>query len=239
MPGSTGTGRFLENIPSGEIPTFLVVDRLDGNLKSQIEAVIEHVNYSVKNIVAVDTGGDALYPVAAAAAGVASARATPDQDLRVLDVLDQIHSTRFDIDFHTAEVAVGIDSPDNAQAVLTAAQAQFDRPSEAESAAILARYTAWGMDGSRADGPFGKTALAWQSALRGATGATAVNIPASYLLDPPNRSNTAKFNPWNPYVIIQPSMAGTFIMSLDNHLRALGQTPRDIRLTTENLNLLF
>lgn len=184
---------------------YLVLDNEDGSLTSRIEAALKDVG-GVDTIVAVDTGGDALYSTSVSSA----AKATPDQDLRVLKALHSLQGPRI----ITAEIAVGVDSPDNASEVLSKGKAKLFVPSAAESKQIADRYRAWKLDGTD-DKLFGKTALAWQSALRGESGLQTLPLPGTVVVDP-NKT------PWSPFVQIDPAMRGVFFMELDDHLNAIG-----------------
>ncbi len=205
-PATSGSGRFLENIPASEVPVYLVIDTEDGTLASKIQRVIERVG-SVDTILAVDTGGDALYSTTVEE----NAKATPDQDLRVLTALAGI-----DTQVVTAEIAVGVDSPDNAQEILSGANAKYFEPNTDQSSAVVAMYEAWDMTGNN-EFRFGKTPLSWQLALHGMRGVHSIALPTRVVID--------GRNPWNPFVMIQDSMKGVFFMELNDHLKAIGVSP--------------
>lgn len=202
-----GSGRFLENIPADRIPVYLVVDHEDGTLSHRIQAAVRHAG-GASTIVAVDTGGDALYRNQV----TEGAKATPDQDLRVLHTLASLPEANI----MTAEIAAGIDSPSDAQQILLGAKARFYEPTVEEANSVLAAYRNWQMDGTD-DQRFGKTSLAWQMALQGQTGLQTLPLPARVVTDP--------INPWNPFVHVDPSMRGIFFMNLRDHLGAIGSRP--------------
>ncbi|MEO0335974.1 MAG: DUF1152 domain-containing protein, partial [Pseudomonadota bacterium] len=195
--------RFLENLPADEVPVYVVLDSLDGKLSQQIDAVIGHSG-GVGHLVAVDTGGDSLYPNT----DMAISRATPDQDLRVLSALPELN-----MPVSTAIVAAGVDSPMNASEILRQAGAKYYDPTDTEALQVLSFYRQHRMDGSH-QSRFGKTTLAWQAALSGTEGLQALPLPQRVVLS--NR------NPWNPYVHIEESMRGIFFMDLEDHLKAIG-----------------
>lgn len=208
LPQSTGSGRFLENLAASRLPTFLVVDRGDGSLQSQIEAILNATEYA-DTLVGVDTGGDALFRQQANGAGAtATSRGTPDQDYRVLSTLSRITGRRL----LTAEVAVGIDSPDDAQSQLRVMGAHYYELTEMESQYIQRLYSQWGLDGSD-ERRYGKTALAWQRALSGAEGYEVLDLPTRVVMD--------RRSPWNPFVYVGHAMRGIFFSDLHRHVRAL------------------
>lgn len=213
LPSTSGSGNFMENLPAADVPMFIVTDYQDGTLLKQIQSVIQNVG-GVQEIVTVDTGGDSLYSTAGT---TSNAKATPDQDLRVLSSL-----TGLNMPVTSAVIAVGIDSPANAAEVLQKAKAQRYSPTSNETLAILAKYRAWKMDGASNSR---KTALAWQAALMGQIGLQSLNIPSRYVLD-------AK-NPWSPFVRINESMRDIVFMNLTDHLRAIGayQKPSGLNLS--------
>ncbi len=204
-PETTGSGRFLENVPAGEIPVYLVIEQEGVSLTEQIDSVLAAAG-SVDTVVAVDTGGDALYSTTSDD----NAKATPDQDLRSLEAINGLDG----VQKLSCEIAVGIDTPPDGEDILTGAEAQYYEPTSGESARILARYQEWGMDGSD-ESRFGKTALAWQAALADRFGFQSINLPTRVVLD--------KGNPWNPFVRIQPSTKGLFFMDTRQHLRSIGK----------------
>jgi hypothetical protein len=200
---SVEEGRFFENLAANDFPSYLIKDHEDGTLVSQLEALLDSLG-TVDCIIAVDTGGDALYPTVTS---TDVSKATPDQDLRVLRALQQIG-----IPGLTCEIACGVDSPKDVEQRLLEAQARFFQLSEEQRVQVLARYIQWEMDGSN-EQRYGKTPLAWQAALQGKRGVTALNIPPRFVTD--------RKNPWNPFVVIMEAMEGMFFMNLKNHLKAL------------------
>lgn len=207
-PESTGTGRFFENLPAQLYPTYLVIDEnKSALLVKRLEAALAHAG-GCETIIAVDTGGDALFPVKNAVDQ--QGHSTPDQDLRVLQALQHFEGSHT---IYTAEIAVGVDSPANAQDILQAAHARYYQLSATQVEQILERYRFWGMDGSD-EARYGKTSLTWQAALSGKEGL--------YVLPLPQRVVCDMKNPWIPFVLVQKSMAGIFVSTLRNHLQAIG-----------------
>ncbi len=204
-PETTGSGRFLENIPAGELPVYLVIEQKDISLQEQIDAVLKQVG-GADTIIAVDTGGDALYSTT----GHDAARATPDQDLRSLQAINNLSG----VYKLSCEIAVGIDTPPNGESILLDSEAKYYEPTPEESAWILEKYQEWQMDGSN-ETRFGKTSLAWQKALKEHFGFQEINLPTRVVLD--------KKNPWNPFVHVQPSAKGMFFMDVEKHLRSIGK----------------
>jgi hypothetical protein len=204
-PDSTGSGRFLENIPASDIPVYLIIEQEGISLSGQINSVLRQVG-GVDTVVAVDTGGDALY----ATTGHDDARATPDQDLRSLQAIESLSG----VQKISCEVAVGIDTPPNGEGVLLSADAAYYEPTADEAVLILGKYKEWHMDGSD-ENRFGKTPLAWQEALQDHLGFQVVSLPTRVVLD--------KKNPWNPFVYIQPSTKGVFFMPIEKHLNSIGK----------------
>jgi hypothetical protein len=89
-------------------------------------------------------------------------------------------------------------------------------PSSDDVDILLDFYWRVRMDGSDPT-RFGRTAKVWQMALKGETGVREIGLPTHVILDPNN--------PWRPFLDIQPSMRGLFVMQLDNHLRSIGALP--------------
>ena len=219
---TTGSGRFLENIPAEETykcklsyfdeeliedtrnlktNMYLIIDREDGKLKEKIEKTLQYIG-DVKNIVCVDTGGDVLYPMKSDN----KAMATPDQDRRVLDAVCELN-----LDSELLVVALGVDSPDNAEDILRKADAEFVTFDESHLD-ILKTYEKWDMTGDN-DKKFGKTPLALQEAIKGKRGWTCLNIPLKYVLDDDN--------PWIPFVHIQDVTNGFMSMDAKKALKAI------------------
>lgn len=207
---STGTGRFFENLPAEKFKSYLVIDEENNTLAARIQAAL-HDAGGADTVIGVDTGGDALYPMPSIAEGEKlSAHATPDQDLRVLQALKNL-TDKYHI--MIAEIAVGIDSPANAQEILQNAHARYYQLTPEQVTSVLDQYKKWGMDGSN-EARYGKTALTWQAALSGKLGLHVMPLPTKIVVDPKN--------PWIPFVIIDSAMAGIFFMELQNHLHAIG-----------------
>jgi hypothetical protein len=193
-PDTIGSGRFLENIPANDIPVYLIVEQEGLNLVEQIQSVLEKVT-DVDTVIAVDTGGDALYSTV----GHNSSITTPDQDLRSLEAINKLPKVKK----ISCEIAVGVDSPSDAEEILLNNKAKYYEPSPKEIDSILEKYKSWQMDGS-SETSFGKTPLAWQKALQDQFGFQELDLPTRVVLD--NK------NPWKPYVHIQPSTKGMFFM---------------------------
>jgi hypothetical protein len=205
LPGSTGSGRFLENIPAEQYPSFLVIDKEGRDLTASLQSVLTKAG-EVDTVVLVDTGGDALYQEVGLSDG---ARTTPDQDIRTLRAARKLAG----VDKISVEIAVGVDSPDNSSAILQAAGAQYFALFPEDRESVMQQYEVWRMDGSD-ETRFGKTPLAWQAALAEKRGFSVLPLPSRVICD--------SKNPWLPFVRITPSMAGAFIMRLEDHLRAIG-----------------
>lgn len=206
LPSSSGSGRFLENLPADELRMYLILDRQNGGLPSQFENLIDFVG-GVDTLIAVDTGGDVLFPSNGEKQN--QGRSTPDQDLRVISSLRAIHVT-YKL---SAIVAAGVDSPLNAQSILQQAGAQYYSLSDAQKASVIANYIRWQMDGTN-ENRFGKTPLAWQLALTNQLGMRVMPLPTKVVVD--------QKNPWNPFVFVDQSMSGVFFMHLDSHLNVIG-----------------
>lgn len=209
LQNSTGSGRFLENIPADQIPMYLILDRQNNTLHSQFQNLLSSLG-GVDTLIALDTGGDALFPVVSGEQN--QGRATPDQDLRVISTLKDVPVANK----LSVIVAAGVDSPLNAQEILQAAGARYYALSDSEARGVMRNYQTWEMDGTN-ENRFGKTPLAWQLALTNQLGLQVMPLPTRVVID--------GRNPWNPFVIIQDSMKGLFIMDLPHHLSAIG-TPR-------------
>ncbi len=202
---TTGSGRFLENLPAQDVPMFLVIDHLDGTLQDDIKAVLDAVG-GVQTVIGLDTGGDALMSVG----GEDVAHATPDQDVRVLRAIDSL-SVQNKL---SCEMAVGVDSPDDAEQKMLDAEASYFAPSPDEAKDILNYYKNWGLDGSKSDeGLYGKTPFAFQMALKGMTGIQCLDLPKANVTSPTN--------PWRTFVHIQPATGGIFFMDAQKHLSQL------------------
>lgn len=202
---TTGSGRFLENLPADDVPMFLVIDHLDGTLQNDINAVLQAVG-GVDTVIGVDTGGDAL----TSGTGHDIAHATPDQDIRVLQAI-----TALPVPHHlSCEMAIGIDAPDDAEARMLKAEARYFDPTDEDAGSILELYRQWRLDGTRSEeGLYGKTPFAFQLALRGKFGNQCLDLPKENVL-----STT---NPWRTFAFIQHTARGMFFMQAEKHLEAL------------------
>jgi hypothetical protein len=211
--------RFLENAVADSKTSYLVLDAMKesqteeenvANLSQQFQQLFQRLQPDM--IIALDTGGDALYQENVA---TESSKSTPDQDLRVIKALNLLN-----IPSLTMEVATGVDSPVNAQQVLNKAEASYFSPSSEDRRYLLARYHELGMDAATANEKrFGKTALAWQIAMNNGEekGYHFLPVPASRILD--------EKSPWNPVVFLEPAMQGVFVMDLRKHVAAISQQP--------------
>jgi len=203
-PETTGSGRFLENIPADDVDVYMIVDRGGDDLQQKIEKTLEHIG-GVETIMGVDTGGDSLYPMTKRQNG---ATATPDQDRRVLEAINAIEGKKK----QCCVIALGIDSPDCAEDILKSAEAGYYSLDEPTTQMVLGTYKSWDMTGNN-DKKFGKTPLVWQQALQGKQGLTCIDIPSKYVLD--------EKNPWVPFVNIQEMTKGILFMDTDNCLNAI------------------
>ena len=214
-PDTTGSGRFLENLPAQHMPSYLVIDYQDDRLAQQIELAINDFG-DVDTVVAVDTGGDALYRTDLASQELIDT--TPDQDLASLSAL-----TTFDQwNMYSMVIAVGIDSPDYAADILAQANAQFIMLSSEQIRKTLALYQSFKLDGT-CDKRYGKTPYAWQAALQGKRGRCLLPLPDHVINHPTN--------PWNPVVEITDEMAGIYLMDLKDHVKAISTPVADIKLS--------
>lgn len=205
LPETTGSGRFLESIPAGKLPVYLVIDYKDGKLHEQIQSALNDFG-GVDTVIGIDTGGDSLYRTTVSDA----TKATPDQDLESLKAICRLEGQSV----FSYVVAKGIDSPDYADHVLSQARAIPINFLETEKQRILDLYAEFEMDGSHPD-RYGKTPFAWQAALRGETGTVRLPLPEKIINDPRN--------PWNPYVNVTPEMARCYVMRAEDHLNAITQ----------------
>lgn len=208
---TTGSGRFLENIPAKELNMYLIIDREDGDLKQKIEKALADIG-DVKTIIGVDTGGDLLYPLIETSNQSVT---TPDQDRRVLETINSIQG----INKKCCVIGIGIDSPDCADSILKSASANYFEPDEEIIQEILDTYTMWDMNGDN-EKRFGKTPFSWQEALKGKIGVVCLNIPTKYVLD--------KRNPWIPFVNVQSATKGMFFMDSQKCLDAIKQQENQI-----------
>ncbi len=220
-PTSTGTGRTLEPLISSAFPeTYIILD--NGSFHALSDSLIqvlalfgaklEHANKDceVDAVILVDTGGDSLYKMSTAVDGQSSSKTTPDQDLRVLQSVHSLIRLNYPIEFTTAVMAAGVDTPPYAQQVLEAAQATYYSLTAQQALNVQQQYVAWEMDGTN-DARYGKTPLAWQAALRGEAGVTVVPLPTRVVLD--------HANPWNPFLRVP--LQGIVLMKLEDHIKAI------------------
>jgi len=204
LPGSSGSGRFLEHIPAALLPMYLVVDAQEGRLPAQLQAALDDFT-GVDAVIDVDTGGDCLYRTGVQ---TTAEKATPDQDLDTLRAVSRLSAPHL----LSCVIAKGVDSPADADDVLAAAKARPLNFSPAQKLRILDLYETFELDGSN-PARYGKTPFAWQAALRGQTGPVRLPLPDKVV-------NDAK-NPWNPIVTITAEMAGGYLMTVEDHLRAI------------------
>ncbi len=194
-PTSTGSGRFVENVPAIDMRSVLIISE-EGRLEEQLQSVVD--KFKLDTVIALDTGGDALLPQADLSS----------QDAWSLTAINNLPRVKK----LSCEVATGIDAPQNAESVLLHAQAKYFEPSRVITELILRTYREWEFDGSRKD-RYGKTALAWQQALRGHIGMTEIPLPEHVIGD--------DNNPWTPYVDLRRATRGVFFMDLDKHIAAI------------------
>lgn len=207
---TTGSGRFLENVPANDLDVYLITDREDGNLKEKIEKALQDIG-DVKTLIGVDTGGDLLYPIEES---LNQSITTPDQDRRVLEAINSIQG----LNKKSCIIATGIDSPECADDILKSADASYIELDEEIRKKILEIYTNWNMNGEN-EKRFGKTPLAWQQALKNKIGVVCLDIPTRYVLD--------KNNPWIPFVNIQSATKGMFLMDTQKCLDAIKQYEKE------------
>lgn len=221
FPDTKSTGRVVEHLPADDVDMYLVLyDRDDAvpmadqaaQIRERIQVVLKAIEQkhgiTVDALNLVDTGGDALHPIAAAE-GQEIAKSTPDQDLTVGLAM----ASGFAQQVLTVEIAAGVDAPPNAQEVLMRAGARYYRPTDQDKAAIGAKYTVWGTPG--------KTPKAWQRAMAGERGYRALDLPTQWVTD--------DRRPWDPFVFVdggpEGSMEVVFVMDHAQYLAAIGCTP--------------
>jgi hypothetical protein len=169
-------------------------------------------------IVAVDTGGDALFRPAIPGAEKKGYKreATPDQDLRVLMALNKLN----DVNCVVMELATGVDTPSYAEEVLEKAKASFFDFTAEQKEYLLAQYRELGMDETHVDmqsqtGLFGKTPSALQQAFDPTKeGYTFIPLPVDRVI--------AEESPINPCVDITDAMRGVFLMRLKDLIATYG-----------------
>lgn len=195
-PKSTGSGRFVENVPAVDMKSILVISDGGDELQAQLQMIVDR--YDLDTVIAVDTGGDALLPQADLSS----------QDAWSLTAINKLSN----VTKLSCEVATGIDAPQNAESVLLAAKARYHEADHLATELILRTYREWEFNGSRKD-RYGKTALAWQQALRGHIGMTEILLPEHVISD--------DNNPWTPYVDLRRATRGIFFMELAKHIEAI------------------
>lgn len=208
-PETTGSGRFLEFLPAYHLPTYLVIDSQDGKLTDQIQTVLDDFG-AADTVIAIDTGGDALYRTEQAEDVVG--KTTPDQDISSLLAISKLKGPRL----YSGIVAKGVDTPPYADDILKAAEARYVTLSDAQIETVLGLYEMFELDGSNPD-RYGKTPFAWQAALKGQTGQVRIPLPDHAVNHPTN--------PWNPIVNVDADTAGIYVMELPKHVAAISQTP--------------
>jgi hypothetical protein len=160
----------------------------------------------IDTIIGVDTGWDALYGTGE---GIDNAKSTPDQDLIVLEAMGQLTNVA---NILSCEIAVWVDSPQDAGIILHKWQALWYTPTPEDIKEIRAYYQSLWMDGT-SDIYYGKTPLAWQSALTNNKWLVEVPLPSNIVVDDKN--------PWNPFIHIQPITPMIFFMETRKHLEAI------------------
>jgi hypothetical protein len=206
-PQTTLDTRYFEDLPPADgYKTVLVFnDRDRYDIEQQVQAAVGA--FEADTVIAIDTGGDALY-YNEAAEGTNPTVASPDQDLRVLAALRGVNGVRQ----YTAIFGAGIDAPPYAQTVLQDAHARLYSPSDADQRTMLDQYAAWGLP-SGDPKRFAKTLPVVHAALRGVRGLFESPIPSERILD--------ASNPWNPYSHIQDAASRVFVMDAEAHRRAI------------------
>lgn len=205
-PDTTLDTRYFEDLPPAEgYKTVLVFNDRKYDIERQVQAAVGA--FEADTIIAIDTGGDALY-YNEAAEGTNPTVASPDQDQRVLAALRSVNGVRQ----YTAIFGAGIDAPPYAQSVLRAANARLYSPTETDQRAMLDQYAAWGLP-SGDPKRFAKTLPVVHAALRGVRGLFESPIPSERILD--------ASNPWNPYSHIQDAASRVFVMDAEEHRRAI------------------
>lgn len=188
--GLFGSGRFYETLVAKDYPVYLVIYEEPGFFDRGTSKVINKLKLKfvdllkdigeVDSLFLVDTGGDGL--------SFAS-----HQDAHVIEEISQLDIAHR----YSLEIAVGVDAPEGATEILKAASASYIKPSTEEARRILAQYSAYSMDG-RANGPYGKTAFAWQAALKNQFRLQVLPLPEKLVVD--------RKNPWNPFVYTHEGM---------------------------------
>jgi hypothetical protein len=206
-PQTTLDTRYFEDLPPSEgYETMLVLnDPSRYDIEQQLQAAIGAARADA--VIAVDTGGDALY-FNEAAEGTDLSVASPDQDHCVLAALRSVSG----VQQYTAIFGAGIDAPPYAQAVLQDASALIYSPTESDQRTMLDCYASWGLPSSDPR-RFAKTLPVVQAALRGVRGLFESPVPAERILD--------ENNPWNPYSHIQDAASRVFVMEAEEHRRAV------------------
>ncbi len=219
-PDTRGSGRFLEFLPASQLPTYLVIDNQDGKLTDQIQLALNDFG-APDTVIAIDTGGDALYRTEQAEDIVG--KTTPDQDISSLLAISKLQGVKL----YSGIVAKGIDTPPYADDVLKSAEARYVTLSKGQIETVLDLYTLFGLDGSNPD-RYGKTPFAWQAALRGETGKVRIPLPDHAVNHPTN--------PWNPIVNVDCDTAGIFIMHLSKHVDAISKNSQNYNAKPSGLS---
>ncbi|MGW7041908.1 DUF6829 domain-containing protein [Streptomyces avermitilis] len=208
---AAGSWRFLEDVPlEGDDPARMVLlSALDPETVRDDIATIAAMNGATV-LIGVDTGGDSLYRESA---DVHRADASPGQDHRVLAALAALAAGHPELTVLSTVVAPGVDSPPYAEAVLAEAGAACIELDATDTRTVLRQYAVWGMDGSNPD-RYGKTPLAWLSALRGKSGLAALRLPDARVL-----SND---DPWRCFLDVHPGMRRILVMDALRHAVAVG-----------------
>lgn len=203
------SGRFYEPLIAAHIrPVYLIVDCLDGGLTEQNQIVMDDFG-KPDALIAIDTGGDALYRTEQAEDVVG--KTTPDQDISSLLAISKLKG----IGLYSGIVAKGVDTPSYANDVLKAAEARYVTLSDEQIETVLRMYEMLELDGSNPD-RYGKTPFAWQAALKGHIGQVRIPLPDHAVNHPTN--------PWNPIVNIDSDTAGIYVMELLKHVAVILRT---------------
>ncbi|MCJ1440598.1 MAG: hypothetical protein MMC23_001084 [Stictis urceolatum] len=240
---SSGSGRFVENVPANMVPMYLITeDASPGGLSCQIDSLITftcgrlNAECELDTLILVDTGGDVLEDPNKDLQGHEQ-----HQDLRVLHALGSRESPLRkklpQLSVLTAIVAPGIDAPPGAPSKLEKAKAQFYLPLKQDREHILSRYVMWDFTGSEQGlqaGRYGKTPFAWQAAMKAMNeyerakseskdfGKALDDMPFHTAVVPlPRERVMDERNPWDPFVPLQYAMAGVFLMDAEELLKVV------------------
>lgn len=224
--GPKGDWRFLENLmlttphdPLAKVPMYIINSLKRQHIVHDLNLLLDIYRPDV--VMGVDTGGDSLFPTWTheTSSNADLTNNSPDQDRQVLTALSQVARPtairRAGVDFLTAIVAPGVDTPPAAHHILWAAEAARLPFSERDKQLFCTRYAGWSMDGSgNSQNRYGKTALAWLAALRQQYGLTMLNLPPANVV--------ASHNTWRAALRVTPAMGEVVVTRLAKHAQAIG-----------------